>query len=490
MSDSNPTANGGGSYDAEAIKAGILQEFADLKHTVQSFGVQAIKDGTWFNKFLMSCLGSYDTRVMEQGGATYLRGKFPGLPSDAIAGKLCELAETYAAVAGGLSGAAASAAVMTAGVGLPVAITGVMAEVLYTVRLQLRLTYDLHLVYGIPLDANNPEELIQLFSVVYGIKAAEVGGLGIKAYGPEVVRAQLFRLIHGNTPAIQAAVSTVLGPQIAKHVTQKAIIKTAVPIVGTAISAGWNYTTTRMMGTRVRHSVRVTAALREETKRLQGQIGSNEQAELAVLEGLMALALADRKFDDKEREVYLTFLKQLGLPQEELERLAEKVDADLAAVCAALGTIQEPENQEAVARCFCLITAADGELQAAEQEVLGRLLKALRQEHLLRELPALAKRFRREDGAIDQALFAVGDAANLAGAKVGEAIGWAGKLFGGDKPAEADGTQVVFEASVEEKTNGVILDGMERLTQRFASGELSEEEYKAQFALLTEQLKR
>jgi uncharacterized MAPEG superfamily protein len=58
-----------------------------------------------------------------------------------------------------------------------------------------------------------------------------------------------------------------------------------------------------MMATRVRHGVRVSAALREETQRLQGQIGRNEQAEVAVLEGLMALALADRTFDDKEREV-------------------------------------------------------------------------------------------------------------------------------------------------------------------------------------------
>ena len=88
-------------------------------------------------------------------------------------------------------------------------------------------------------------------------------GMGIKAYGPKVARAQLVRLIHGNTPAIQAAARTVLGPRIAKQITQKAIIKTAVPIVGTAISAGWNYATTRMMGTRARHGVRVTAALRE-----------------------------------------------------------------------------------------------------------------------------------------------------------------------------------------------------------------------------------
>ena len=244
MVDPNPAANSGGSYDPEAIKAGILQELSDLKATVESFGVQAIKDGSWFNKFLKSCLSSYERQVMEQGGAAYLRGKYPGLPTDAVAGKLCELAEMYAALAGGLSGATASGAVLTAGFGVPAAIVAVMAEVFYTVRLQLRLAFDLHLVYDIPLAADDPEELTQLFAVVYGVKVAEVGGLGLKALGPEVARAQLFRLIHGNTPLIQAAASTVLGPRIAKQVTQKAIIKTAVPIVGVGISAGWNYATT------------------------------------------------------------------------------------------------------------------------------------------------------------------------------------------------------------------------------------------------------
>jgi hypothetical protein len=489
MSDSNPTANGGGSYDAEAIKTGILQEIADLKETAQSFGVQAIKDGTWFNKFLKSCLSSYERKVMEQGGATYLRSKYPGLPTDAIAGKLCELAEKYAAVAGGLSGATASAAVLTAGVGLPAAITAVMAEVLFTVRLQLRLAFDLHLVYGIPLDPDDPEELTKLFAVVYGVKVAEVGGLGLKALGPEVARAQLFRLVHGNTPLIQAAARSVLGPRIAKQVTQKAILKTAVPIVGTAISAGWNYATTRVMGARVRHGVRVSAALREETGRLNGQIGHKEGLEIAMLNGLMALALVDRNFDDKERQVYLTVLKQMALPEEDLDRLAETVNADLDSVCMALGSIQEPADREAVARCFCLITAADGEIQSAEQGVLARLLEALGQEQMLEGLDGLAKLFRREDGTFDQALFAAGDVATRAGAKVGEALGWAGKLFSQEKPLGLDAAPVGFESTVEEKTNAVILAGMEQLTQRFATGELSQDEYKAQFAVLAEQLK-
>ena len=180
--------------------------------------------------------------------------------------------------------------------------------------------------------------------------------------------------------------------------------------------------------------------------------------------------------------------KQLALPEEEVLRLAEKVDADLDGICVVLGSIQEAANRESVARCFCLIVAADGELQAAEQQVLGRLLEALGQQHLLEELPALAKRFRREDGAVDQALFAMGDGANWAGAKVGEAMGWAGKLFQKDKPANAEAPQVEFEASVKEKTNAMILAAMETLTQRFAAGEVSQVDYKSQFAVLTEQL--
>jgi hypothetical protein len=66
----------------------------------------------------------------------------------------------------------------------------------------------------------------------------------------------------------------------------------------------------------VRHGVGVSAALREETQRLQGQIGWNELAEVALLEGFLALALGDKTFYDKEREVYLTFLKQLALAEE------------------------------------------------------------------------------------------------------------------------------------------------------------------------------
>ena len=45
-----------------------------------------------------------------------------------------------------------------------------------------------------------------------------------------------------------------------------------------------------------------------------------------------------------------------------------------------------------------------------------------------------------------------------------------------------------YERTVEEKTNEAFLDGMDRLTKRFAAGELSQEAYNVQLAVLVEQL--
>lgn len=125
------------------------------------------------------------------------------------------------------------------------------------------------------------------------------------------------------------------------------------------------------------------------------------------------------------------------MPQEEIERLALKIDPDLDVVCNALATIEDDDSKEPIARCFCLISAADGQVTPSEEQMLQRLLQSLGQEALIQELPALGKQFRREDATFDQALFALGDAATAAGSaltdaastagtKVGQALSWAG----------------------------------------------------------------
>jgi tellurite resistance protein len=486
------TAQDQGGLNSAEIRAGILAEINDLKATAQAFGWDAIKDGSWFNQFLAACLSGYHERVIQQGGEAYLRGKYPGLPTEAVAGKLCEMAEQTAAIAGSISGAAASGAVLTAGAGIPVAVTAVMAEVLFTIRLQLRLVYDLHLIYDIPLDASDPEDLLGLFAVVYGVKLAEVGGIGTKTLGPEVMRAQLYRLIHGNTKAIQAAVRQVLGPRIARSVTQKGILKTAVPVVGVAISAGWNYTATRLLGSRVRQEVRIKAGLREEADRLHNRLSSDEQACLAVIEGLLALAIADGEFDDLEREVYLAFLRLLNLGEEQLTRLAERVHTDLDGVLTQLRSIEHPQSKEAMGRCFCLITASDGALRPDEKLILTQLLEALGQSQQLEQAEELCARFRKEEGALGQAMGAVSDAVGSAASNatdaVASALGWMKDKLGNQQKPDVKLQDDDFKPDAAELRAQQLLQKMAELDRQLASGEISMEAYQAQWAALKAQI--
>lgn len=486
------TAQDQGGLNSEEIRAGILAEINDLKATAQAFGWDAIKDGSWFNQFLAACLSGYHERVIQQGGEAYLRGKYPGLPTEALAGKLCEMAEQTAAIAGSISGAAASGAVLTAGAGIPVAVTAVMAEVLFTIRLQLRLVYDLHLIYGIPLDASDPEDLLGLFAVVYGVKLAEVGGIGTKTLGPEVMRAQLYRLIHGNTKAIQAAVRQVLGPRIARSVTQKGILKTAVPVVGVAISAGWNYTATRLLGSRVLQEVRIKAGLREEAERLHNRLSSDEQACQAVIEGLLVLAIADGEFDDLEREVYLAFLRLLNLGEEPLTRLAERVHTDLDGVLTQLRSIEDTQSREAMGRCFCLITASDGALRPAEKLILLQLLEALGQSQQLEQAEELCARFRKEEGALGQAMGAVSDAVGIAASNatdaVGSALGWMKDKLGNQQKPDVKLQDDDFKPDSAELWAQQLLQKMAELDRQLASGEISMEAYQSQWADLKAQI--
>ena len=478
--------------DTEKIKANIIAEINDLQTTAKSFGVEKIKNGSWFNEFLMSCLESYQKRILEKGGEAWLRDKYPGLPTDAIAAKLCDLAEKYSAIAGSISGASASAAVLTAGVSVPVAVSAVMTEVLFTVRLQLRLVSDLYLLYGIPLDASDPEDLLGIFAVVYGVKLGEVGGIGLKAYGPEVIRAQLYRLIHGNTKAIQAAVNQVLGPRIARSVTQKGILKTAVPVVGVALSAGWNYTATRAMGHRVRQEVRIKADLREEALLIKDKVSTDETTTLALVEGLIALALCDGDFNDLERDVYLAFISWLKLSPEDLKALSNKIHSDLDGIMNQLQAIEDEGTREGMAHCFCLIAAADGVLKPSEKQLLEQMLDALGQSVMLSQTEEMCERFQKETGKMAQAVGSAGDAVDnvskTATKTLGNAMSWIKGRVTREQSSNDNASESGTEAGHTELEITVVLKDMRELNNQLAEGAISTEIYEAKWRELENKL--
>lgn len=200
--------------EKQLIHGSIKNEINDLKYFVDQLDWQKLKGGDWFTLLLKTFLRSHAEKV----SINYFRKKYPGIPLDAIGDRLISQSVFASSIAGGLAGASVSAATLSSSVSAGATITGgitaLVAEMAYTTRLQMRLVYDLSLLYHQELNLQDPEDLMEIFSLAFGIKSSEGIGKVVKGLAPEVARAQVRKATLGHTKAIQAGVSKVLGPKI------------------------------------------------------------------------------------------------------------------------------------------------------------------------------------------------------------------------------------------------------------------------------------
>lgn len=390
----------------------IRTEIEDLKAIAASFGLERIRDGTWFNEFIQAMLASYAARIIEGGGVDFFRVKYPGLTSDQIAGKLCELATRYAALAGGASGATASAAfaatIGTAGgvgvVALPAGLAAITAEMLYTTRLQIRLVYDFSIVYGCPINVEDPEDLYKAFCMAYGVAyAAGNAGIAVKAAAPEVARAQIRGLINGQTAAIQQVAIRVLGPRIGRQITQRAILRAAVPVIGVGISATWNYVSTNSIATSARYGLRLVGKLRDAARDVSAHLAAQLEEIPLVIEAVMAIIAADGHFDQYEHEVLRCAIEWLNVSPEVLAGVERRVDINTSNLEHRLRATVTGDLRTTLASYLQLVAVADGVVAETEVALLRRLLAALEQELDLNQLRVQAQLFQRPTNWVQQA---------------------------------------------------------------------------------------
>ena len=160
--------------DQESMKAEVSKELDELKDHAKQYSVDEIKSGAWFVKLLNYALETYAKRV----NADYFREKYPHLPADAVIDRRIALARRYASVEGALSAGvyslAVAATIGTQGgaspVTIPAAALSFVADLFYTTRLQLHLAYDISVLYGKPVDLEDPEDLYDLVRVAFGVK--------------------------------------------------------------------------------------------------------------------------------------------------------------------------------------------------------------------------------------------------------------------------------------------------------------------------------
>lgn len=246
----------------EADRKIIEDEHAKLRDFVKGLSPEDIKSGGWFTKLVAQALSSYTNKVSWQ----YFQEKYAGVPADAVVEQRIKMAARYAALEGGLSASAYSATVLatlgtlggSSPATVPAAVVTVMVDVAFLTQLQLRLAYDVAVLYRVPLDVSDPDDMWKLIRVALTIKGGEVVRGSVGRAVPAFMRPFIRRFYSG------AVLNTARGlPVVGKHLLQRNVIKIGIPLVGVPLAVLLNRYTTLVAGQHARAVFRNEARVLE-----------------------------------------------------------------------------------------------------------------------------------------------------------------------------------------------------------------------------------
>jgi uncharacterized protein (DUF697 family) len=148
------------------------------------------------------------------------------------------------------------------GVGLPanlaIAATAIASEAVLFLRMQVQLVAEVAKLYGAPLDANDPEDMLLILAFALGGGAAEEAGkLGMKI-GGNLAASTVRKTIRKD---VLRGLQSV-GRRVGVKILQRSIIKYTVPIASAAIGAAWNRTTMKSVGRLAKSHMRERGANR------------------------------------------------------------------------------------------------------------------------------------------------------------------------------------------------------------------------------------
>ncbi|WP_433165363.1 hypothetical protein [Kribbella sp. CA-247076] len=348
-------------------RAAVERDRAELREFVKGLNPSDVKSGDWFSKLVAHALNSYTNKVDWK----YFQEKYEGVPADGIVEQRIAMAARYAALEGGLSAGAYSAAVAaTIGSGgsaspltVPAAAVTLMVDLAYITQLQLRLAYDIAVLYRIPLDLNDPDDLWKLIRVALTIKGGELAREGVTKSVPFVVRPLIKQFYSKNVLTAAKAL-----PVVGKYLLQRNVIKVGIPLVGIPLSAVLNRYTTLVAGRHARAVFRNEARVIEVAEKLST---SSRYPRLMLWVAWLVIT-ADKQISDDET-LLMKHLVRVVRDEHQVvdEQLANVVDIESSDVWNRLNAEDGDltELLEAAER----VATVDGDMTTREKEVIAEL---------------------------------------------------------------------------------------------------------------------
>jgi tellurite resistance protein len=353
--------------DEDVDRTVVEHERAELREFVKGLSSDDIKSGGWFTKLLAQALSSYTERVTWQ----YFQERYEGVPADAVVDQRIKMAARYAALEGGLSASAYTAAIVTT-IGsaggaspatVPAAIATVMVDVAFVSQLQIRLAYDIAVLYRVPLDTSDPEDLWKLIRVAFTIKSGEFVREGVIKAVPPLMRQVIKKYYSG--PVLAAAKGL---PFVGKQLLQRNVIKIGIPGVGIPLAVALNRYTTLLAGRHAR------AVFRNEARVIELAEGLSKRSQHPQLMLWVAwlVIMADQKISDDEARL-MRHLVRLVRDQHQVvdEQLADLVDVDPAEVWQRLEA--ESGDLSDILDLANRVATVDGSVNARERATISEL---------------------------------------------------------------------------------------------------------------------
>lgn len=353
--------------DEQAATEAVERDRSELKAFVAQLSGDDIRSGTWFTKLLAQALGTYTRKVDWK----YFQEKYAGVPADAIVDQRIKMAARYAAIEGGLS-ASAYTATVAATIGslggaspatVPAAATAVLVDVTFISQLQIRLAYDISVLYRVPIDTDDPDDLWKLIQVAFTIKSGEAARQGVLKIVPVAVRPLIKSVYTGSTRlAFQSL------PVIGKHLLVRNVIKVGIPLVGVPLAVVVNRYTTLVSGRHARAVFRNEARVVEAAEKL---LDASANTQLCLWVAWLVI-LADGKISDDEA-LLMRHLVRLAREVHDVadERLARVIELDPNDVWQLLDA--ETGDVSGLVDLAQRVAEIDGAISAKERRVIDEL---------------------------------------------------------------------------------------------------------------------
>ena len=253
------------------MKENVKSELNGTKKEVEELGgLESFKNGDWVIKLIKKSFSNYYNNANWE----YFSEKYDSQSKEFICKKLINVAAKNSSILGGLTGTVISfdeiIALITGGealLGLPanfaVAATAICGESILLLRIQLQLVANLFKLYDVPIDINDPEDILVILTLAFGISVAEIAQEGAVKVGGKITENLIRKFISKDVlNAIKA-----IGKKIGIKILQRNILKYAVPGVSIGIGSTWNFATTKAVA-------KVT--MNKINERLKEQINSDK----------------------------------------------------------------------------------------------------------------------------------------------------------------------------------------------------------------------